>query len=362
MEGALNIRVITDLEQFKTIYGAWSKLEKQISCHYYHRYLYYKSYYQHLMPEKHGLYIILIYIDDRLVAIFPWEIRKKSFLGIKYQEVGSPQHDHIDLCDILINHNYLLVLSNNFHLIVNKFPKNTMIVTKGHKVQSYAYRLFNEIKSHNLITTIAGGNYCINTDGINLDEYIPGKEKRDLRRLSNKLKKQDEYEFRYLKGEHVKWNDFNLFMQIESSGWKGKSRTAILFDEKLINFYASFISSNLIQINLLLVNKKCIAAQYCFFDNEELSFLKIALDENYKTLAPTIMLCFQSFKEKLENNPHSTMNFVTAPEWGRKWKATYSKLYTYTLTSRKINILLKIIIKTKGLFKKYRIFSNDFNA
>lgn len=86
----------------------------------------------------------------------------------------------------------------------------------------------------------------------------------------------------------------STFYQLEASGWKGRSGTAIRCDEKLRRFYDESASeaarSGYFSLYLLECGSEPIAGLYAFTTGESCCVPKLAYDEAYKDIAPGHLL------------------------------------------------------------------------
>lgn len=151
-----------------------------------------------------------------------------------------------------------------------------------------------------------------------------GKLRRNLRRLRKQMEAEGA-----LRTECVHHIDelptaFEHFLQTEASGWKGEgnSGTAIQGVPGLSEFYRSLLRSNSLQlqpmINLLWLDDRCAAAQFCLRTGDCLSILKIGFDESFAQYSPGSLLLEDVLKHARDDGVER-LSLVTCPEWSIRW-------------------------------------------
>ncbi len=108
-------------------------------------------------------------------------------------------------------------------------------------------------------------------------------------------------------------DEFERFLELEASGWKGKSGTgsAIQLRPGLTAFYRTLASTlgigwgeDRCEINSLYADGRCIASQFCMRTGSEYSIPKIAYDEEYSRLSPGLLLMEENARTLLRGSRH----------------------------------------------------------
>ena len=345
----LNVKIIDKLSNIKDLEEKWLFLESDIKSSYYHSYYYNYSYFLHLQDSKDSPFIILIYNDKELIAIFPWEKRVKNNLFFTYYEIGPPKHEHIDLTDVVVAKKHIEFIVKNFSTLLENFPSRAFISTGKVRSDSKWFLIHQQLSKRKTTKIVKSKSSSIQTNGKLLQDYIPTKEYKDIKRLKRKINSYGDAIIKIKKGVDVTIEDMESFYKLESSGWKGEygTNTAIGLHDNLKRYYNSFVGKNFLQLNILTLDNKPIAAQICFNNDTELSFPKIAFDENFKKFAPTILLSYAVYELGLKENKQLAMNFITAPTWSNKWNPTYFEVYSCQI---KLDNITKLIF----LYSKFR--------
>lgn len=154
---------------------------------------------------------------------------------------------------------------------------------------------------------------------------IPGKLRRNLQRHWRLLETDAElhYTIADAKDESDIHTALDQFLELEASGWKGESGTAIQTDAVLKSFYHGLKTLKEPAINFeihqLYRNGECIAAQLALRCNNSRYLLKIAYDETYAERSPGSLLLWKTLEHSVEQNLEH-LSLVSAPAWAERWK------------------------------------------
>lgn len=146
-----------------------------------------------------------------------------------------------------------------------------------------------------------------------------------LRRYRRKLAQESELEFVTSRDAAQLPQLFEEFLALEASGWKGASGegTAIKLDDALTAFYsrvmALFAARGACEINLLRVNGRAIAGQYCLLSAGRWYHLKIAYDESYHRFSPGGLLLEQVLRTLCGDAGIHTASLLTGAAWAERW-------------------------------------------
>lgn len=158
-----------------------------------------------------------------------------------------------------------------------------------------------------------------------------GKLKRNLRRLRNRLTDIHTVEIRTVTEASRLDEAFQQFLDVENSGWKGnKTGTAIARDSRLVAFYRHLLTpvypGLAPEINLLLCDGRCIAAQYGLRTGTTLSLLKICYAEEFGSFSPGSIL-LNEILEACYRDSTEELSLVTSPAWSERWHPELSDVF-----------------------------------
>jgi len=126
-----------------------------------------------------------------------------------------------------------------------------------------------------------------------INNTINKKYYKNIKRKRRSLNKIGNLSFRSVSGREISKVTIDNFLSLESSGWKGTSKTALnstydarLFFHQLID---GFIENNSVFFTEIYVDDRCIAAT-CNFLIQDVGFaFKSAYDENFRKYSPGII-------------------------------------------------------------------------
>lgn len=181
----------------------------------------------------------------------------------------------------------------------------------------------------------------------------------NLRKARNKLQAMEDVRFvTAQKGDNL-IKSFEDFLNVESSGWKGKkgSGTGIKLNPEAESFYrnlaCSFSEFGRCEINLLKVNNQCVAGQFCLIVGETFYILKIGYDEYFSHLAPGNMLLENLLQRKANVDHLKYISLVTGSSWHVDWKPLSKKVMRVFLFNNKTlrGLLVKSILNAKDALR-----------
>ncbi|WP_157747512.1 GNAT family N-acetyltransferase [Cohaesibacter sp. ES.047] len=130
---------------------------------------------------------------------------------------------------------------------------------------------------------------------------------RQLRRLSE----LGQVHFRSTRGDLDLTEAMDVFLRTEASGWKAKSGTALAVDHGSRTFVESFmpamIRDGLGQIDLMMLDDKCIAGLISLRAGRGLFTWKTGMDEVYKRFSPGVHVLMHVSQEALRDD---TIDYV----------------------------------------------------
>jgi CelD/BcsL family acetyltransferase involved in cellulose biosynthesis len=130
------------------------------------------------------------------------------------------------------------------------------------------------------------------------------------------------------------------FLTLEASGWKGAQGegTAIKLDAALVAFYtglmARFGATGECEINLLRVQDRDIAGQFCLISGGTWYHLKIAYDESFDKYSPGSVLLEDVLTRLCADENIQVANYLTGAPWAERWHAHELGVYRVAARNR----------------------------
>lgn len=120
------------------------------------------------------------------------------------------------------------------------------------------------------------------------------------------------------------WHDgVREFMRVESAGWKGRERTALLFDEHRKTFFELYAAAaarrGVLRICMLRAEDQAIAAALAVEDYDRFWLLKIGYDEQWTRCAPGILLVHETLRYAFQRGLEAYEFLGDEAPWIRRW-------------------------------------------
>lgn len=135
-----------------------------------------------------------------------------------------------------------------------------------------------------------------------LAEADSGKRRKEMRRLMRRLGDHGKTTFRSLSGPDAVAG-FEAFLELEASGWKGRSGTALVSQPETADFARTAIANlagrNAVRIDQLWSGETLVAALVLFLQSGKVFAWKIGFDEAFARYSPGAQLALQALKTNL---------------------------------------------------------------
>ena len=197
-------------------------------------------------------------------------------------------------------------------------------------------------------------------NNLKITNIIPKKLLKNIDRLQKKLcsDSQELHLKTHNSSEEIS-EALDTFMEIEDSGWKGKSGTSIISDDKTHQFYKktwqSFSETSKSSIYSLILGDTTIAAAIAFRHNDSIYLHKITYSEELTQFGPGSILIKMIIETALSDNTLSTLCLNTNPKWADRWHPKIIKLQgveSFNLSMK--GIALKLLFTLYRTAKKIK--------
>ena len=310
------------------IESEWNQLFNKLAYPLYSQsIIWHKAYLRNLMIDSSRCYYFCIYKNNKLIAVFPLENNKKKFL--KTLSFSDTSHFGFNLNSILIDEyeNTQIVFEFLFQSLKKEKSIKWDVIYLKRVLDNSQYSLCKTSDSKLTFQTL--GSSC---DILPIQNYKKTHEmfsrnfKRNLQKSRKKILGMENVKFESSQDIETLEDYFNYFLDVEASGWKGLkgSKSAIKLNGNVRNFYQEamrgFAKNGQMEINLLSINNKPIAAQFAIIIEPTVFLLKIGYDENSRRISPGNILLEHKLKE-YEVNPNLTiLNLISNADWHTNWK------------------------------------------
>jgi len=346
--GEVTRKVFTGLDGLCKIKADWGHVYQQIyRPRYYHHWDWMESYIQYLVDDPDSIQFIVFRSRGEPTTILPLQYLKNWRCCIPLSSLRLPYHKHLNISDFVCSSDAIneIYIEEIFHYLTSDrlLPRHSLLQMRNvPSVSPLADIMKKMASSYMALARQKRSAYfdCTNENALNC--ALPGRLKRNLRRIANKVTNREKLISEFVCDMDDLPKAYNIFVFLESSGWKGNSgsRTAIGNNFRLRQFYQSLITSfgerERCQINLLKMGNKYVAGQFCLKQGRRLYILKIGYDESYKYIAPGALLLMEVLKNSAKDKTIDAVSLTTAPEWANRWNPNLEDLEDIYLFSKSV--------------------------
>jgi hypothetical protein len=171
-----------------------------------------------------------------------------------------------------------------------------------------------------------------------LAQNFASKTRENFRRARRRLAQAGAVEYVSASSGDALATAFAAFLEVEASGWKGEAgtATAIKLDPRLLEFYQgilrAFAPGGGCEINLLKLDGKAIAAQFCLVVDDTVYALKIGYDEAYAKFSPGKILLDEMLRHTLA--ARRRVNLTSSAAWHADWRPSEETTFKVTVFNR----------------------------
>ena len=148
--------------------------------------------------------------------------------------------------------------------------------------------------------------------------------RKNLRKQQTKLNQLTSVEHLFLRGRSAESELMDAFLELEASGWKGRSGTAIVSQPTVQSFFrslaAGLAAEEKLEWHFLKSADRLIGAQMGVRCAGVLNLLKIAYDEEYAAVGPGNMLFLGMLEQERGAGRAAEVNCLTDMPWHRNWR------------------------------------------
>lgn len=343
----LKIDIHQGLAGLESIYDIWNELAASYGAHFLHYPAWYKA--REISSKLSNRRYYMTLRDDRgLAAVIPFEedTIKAGPFNIPCLVLSYP--NEMGVCDGLSRVD-LSGLQKRIKNATSSIPSKFFFmklggVPEGASLSKSGFNHLTELRKYSHETKYLD----ISKGREEFYENYSAKFKRNLRRKLKKANEIGEVQFKSVSATDDEIEQaFRIFLSIEDSGWKGEQGTSIAKQPEKLAYYEAlyelYKEIGLLNINLLYVSDKCIAAQFGIKIEGVLYLLKVAYDEAHSAVSPGHLLIDALITEDQSGKALKKISFVTGVTWIDVWKPSSEKVFvSYIFNNKIIQSMAKI--------------------
>ncbi|MDR3686530.1 MAG: GNAT family N-acetyltransferase [Coriobacteriia bacterium] len=285
-----------------------------------------RAYLEHLCPSPEQFRCLALDDGTRVRAILPLEERIDRALGIPLRVWGLPCGEWWRISDAIgpdDDARELLLAEVLAHL--RRDPHRPSLLVLGRLPESSGlWDAAGQLGPRDVFTFPDGAVYLIRTDSF---EGLMGR----LSSAGRKKLRVAEQHFESLPGaRYVSCKEpaelaeeFDHFLDVEASGWKGEQGTAVKSNPELEAFYRamtqSMVEDGWCEIHSLHAEGRCIASEFCVFTGGQCDAPKAGYDEAYSRIMPGKLVLNLGLKACCEDPRIKYANEMSDAEWLDLW-------------------------------------------
>lgn len=277
---------------------------------------------------------IFVYSEQRLVGVMPLIFSKRS-TPVNHIVARSPFGNHLNVGDMLHDESLAShILPGILSFTFSSYPSLAYIELPRVSAESATVST-RSIDSPSLATFIRKrtfGDYLPPQDDFDAFEKTLSRNfRKNLNKAKNKLAKLDDVEFEYLQGDYDVADCLKRFCDIERSGWKGRSGTAIAESDVLVSFYSAVLGGlskiGILEWHFLKCRDVDLAGHMAFRFRNKLVLWKLAYNEAYSACSPGSLLMRNLVAREIELGTQTEIDLTTDQVWYRNWNLVNRSYY-----------------------------------
>ena len=352
----IHIVATNESVRMQALYAEWAALSQQCG-HSFASFPYWHQARLQTSASLNNVFFVTVYDQQALKAVLPFVQQTLSFGPMRLHYLELFYSNEMGICDIASDIGLSVLWPNICRAISVKGIRYHFIKCQHYLADSNLYgsgleacASFTKI-SHQSSSLVFEQGY---------DEFIHRyntKFRRNIRRLTKKAKGMGELSLRCVREKEALEEAFQHFLIVEDSGWKGEQGTSIQKQPKALIYYQTllegFAASGACQINLLMLDDKCIAAQFGVLIEKTLYLLKIGYDQTYSSISPGQILLDRLVAEGADTQVFNEVSFVTGYGWMDRWAPNHKPVFlSYLPAGNRLGRLFIALLKIRARFKR----------
>jgi hypothetical protein len=291
----------------------------------------YRAYLASYDCDPENVWFIAAYRNEQLVAICPLQYQRHRVPLLQPRYLGTLEGDELQLSDFIF-----APVADNASLLYEL----TQWLRAQRTLRWDVLRLLQVSENSSLgfaarrrsptLTLAADYNASafFDTSGTydQATRAMASKMRSNLRRRARLAATTAPLRFESCRGPEAVRVAFEIFLDIESSGWKGAAgdRSSIRCRPRVLAFYTELVREFMVRnecvINLLWHGERAIAGQLGLHVGRTLYILKVGYRDENPTLAPGILLQDGTIRHACEHPEVDVLNMVNDPPWVHGFK------------------------------------------
>ena len=282
---------------------------------------------------------ILAYTDERLVGVMTLVFSMRSW-PVRHVIARSPFGSHLNMGDMLCDASLADdIVPGILGFTFASYPSLAYIELP--RVSTESTTIGTWPAGSQLFTVSFGkrtfGDHLPPQDDFDAFEKTLSRNfRKNLSKAKNKLAKLDDVSFEYLQSDFDVTDCLTRFCNIERSGWKGRSGTAIAESSILVDFYSAVLGGlgkiGILEWHFLKCRDADLAGHMAFRIRNKLVLWKLAYNETYSACSPGSLLMRDLVAREIDAGTGTEIDLTTDQVWYRNWNLvnrSYYQIFIY---------------------------------
>lgn len=288
-----------------------------------------RSYVENLCPSPERFRSLALRDEHRVRAILPIEERRERALGLPIRVWGMPLRDGWKISDAIgVDDEALRALIPLALEFLGQQPGRPSILVLGRTPDSSVmWSGLASLKPPKVYTFLDGAAYTVATD-LPAEDFVKqrmsSKSRRAIRADERLFFALPDAHYIRARGREQLAEEFERFLDVEASGWKGAQGTAIRLHPELVGYYrglmTSMVADGRCEIHSLHAQGRCIASEFNVYTGRQCAGPKAGYDEQYARMAPGRLVVHKTIEWCCDDPDVDVVNEISDAEWLRMWR------------------------------------------
>ncbi|RDI60004.1 acetyltransferase (GNAT) family protein [Microvirga subterranea] len=296
------------------------------------------------------------YRGDRLVGVLPLVWRSNGIFSQSLPVLETPFDQHTPSGDILLEPDIGAAALDTLLMDVDRcIPNHIGIDFKAIRRSSALWRAAGKNSSGYLVRTGLSTMYSYLDARGSFDGYMAelGSIRKNVRRYRRKLDQRGTASFEVRRGDIGNDGLLAEYMALEAAGWKGRSGSAMVHDQKTVEFYSELIGGlsrhNQWEWHTIRVDGRLVAAQMGVVCGRTLILPKYTFDEDFAECRLGSLLTEEVYRDAFSRPGIDEINHMSLSGPDQHWRMSQDEYADLHLVRREA---LPILIRTPGIVAK----------
>ena len=312
----------------KSIEADWRRLYAEMSHPAtWHSYEAYSVYIETLCPAPDTSRCLTLSDGARVRAIMPLEERSEPGFGIPLRVWGVPWHNHWRPTDVIGPEDEArrALLPTAVEHLRRQPGRPAVLVVGPISDCSVLWAGLDASGAGRQFSFNDGAEYVVPTDRP-VEEFLSGlgsKSRSQLRKAAKQFEALPDATYVRAAGTDEVAEEFEHFLAVEASGWKGARGTAIQQHPELTAFYRGLTerltTDGHCEIHSLHAGGRCIAAEFCVYTRGRVDRPRAGYDEAFSNIAPGRLVTHKGLEWSCEDPDVDIVSEGSDAPWLRQW-------------------------------------------